>query len=352
MLKKGLSMRETLFYEKLPRMAVRCRTCAHFCERLPGQWGRCGIRQNIDGKMIVLNYGRIISAAADPIEKKPLFHFLPGTKTFSIAAAGCNFSCRYCQNWQISQVRDLAKDPSRINSFWGEPADPAQIVTEAIKYNCHSLSYTYTEPTIFVEFALAVMKAARAKGLKNCWVSNGFMSAETRAAILPYLDAINIDLKFFDDRKYQQICGARLNPVLENIAVLKTAGVWVELTTLVVPGQNDDPTQLRKMAEFIAKKVGPATPWHLSRFSPEISYRLQDGTTTPSQTIIKGIAIGQQAGLAYVYGGNLPGYQLEDTLCPHCRKTLVVRRGFSSDFPYGKAKKCPNCQAKTDLIWA
>lgn len=344
-------MREALFYEKLPQKAVRCRTCAHFCERTENQLGRCGVRLNIGGKMIVRNYGRIISAGVDPIEKKPLFHFLPGSETFSVAAAGCNFTCRYCQNWQISQVRDRVQDPSRLNVFWGEPADPAAIVARAQRNHCRSISYTYTEPAVFVEFALEVMKLARAKNLKNCWVSNGYLSPETRQAILPYLDAINIDLKFFDDKKYQKICGARLNPVLENIVALKKNKVWVELTTLVIPGQNDDPPQLRKMAEFIAQKVGRETPWHLSRFSPEISYRLQDGRTTPIESIIKGSAIGQDAGLKYIYGDNLSGHQREETLCPHCQTSLIARQGFVSDFPAGRITKCLKCKNKTDIIW-
>ncbi len=345
-------MRETLFYDQLPGRAVRCRTCAHFCKRAVDQFGRCGVRQNISGKMMALNYGRIISAAVDPIEKKPLWHFLPGTKTFSFAGAGCNFSCSYCQNWQISQVRDLTKDPSGINPLLGEPADPEQLLREAIKNDCPSISYTYTEPTVFVEFALEVMKHARAKHLKNCWVSNGYLSSDTREAILPYLDAINIDLKFFDDKKYREICGAKLDPVLKNIAAFKKYGTWVELTTLVIPGQNDDPPQLRKIAEFIAKKIGPDTPWHLSRFSPEISYRLQDGQATPTRTILKAIAIGQEAGLRYVYGGNTSDSQLVNTACPKCRTLLISRAGFTSDFPAGKAGLCPKCKTKTDIIWS
>lgn len=344
-------MRETLAYEKLPHLAVRCRTCVQFCVREQGKWGRCGVRQNVGGKMIVLNYGRIISAAVDPIEKKPFFHFLPGTEAFSIAAAGCNFSCSYCQNWQISQVRDLAKDPTRLNPFLGKPADPSSIVAEALKNRCRSIAYTYTEPTIFVEFALEVMKLARERGLKNCWVSNGYQSPETRAAILPCLDAINVDLKFFEDKKYRQICGATLAPVLENIVFFKKHGVWVELTTLVVPGKNDDSPQLRKTAEFIAKKVGTDTPWHLSRFSPEISYRLQDGRATPGETITKAIAIGQTAGLKYVYGGNVANPALENTLCPKCQTVLIARRGFASELPHGKVVRCPKCQAKIEIVW-
>lgn len=344
-------MRETLFYEKLPTQAVLCHTCAQFCMRPVNQLGRCGVRQNVAGRMMVLNYGRIISATVDPIEKKPFFHFLPGTKSFSIAAAGCNFSCSYCQNWQISQVRNFAKDPSRRNPFLGEPADPNQLVAEAIKNHCRSIAYTYTEPTVFVEFALEVMKLARAAGLKNCWVSNGYFSPETRAAIIPYLDAVNIDLKFFDDKKYQKICGARLDPVLENIVSLRKKGVWVELTTLVVPGQNDDAPQLRKAAEFIVKKVGPDTPWHLSRFSPEISYQLQDGKTTPAPTIIKAIAIGQEAGLQYVYGGNLPDYDREHTECPKCHQPIIARQGYKITLPVGPVTTCSKCAHPLNIIW-
>ena len=297
---------ETLFSKKLDNNDAQCQTCAHFCVIKPGKRGICGVRENQNGQIKVLNYGKLVSANIDPIEKKPFFNFLPGTTSYSIAAAGCNFHCGHCQNWQISQIKEAEKTALQATTV-----EPKEVVAAAKATGCTSIAYTYTEPTIYAEFALDVMKLAREAKLKNVWVSNGFMSPQTRTAILPYLDAINIDLKSFNNKFYQKVCGASLKPVLENISAFKKKGVWIELTTLIIPTWNDQPAEFKQIADFIKNEVGPDTPWHISRFSPEISYQMQDLPTTEVATIKQALQIGRRAGLKKVYAGNVSNHELE-----------------------------------------
>jgi len=303
---------------------VGCRVCSHFCKIAPGQRGICGVRENQDGKLVVLNYGQIIAAHIDPIEKKPLYHFLPGSMTYSIAAAGCNFRCLNCQNWEISQgchseESRVIRDDEESRNTWGEKFSPQEVVENAIKNNCPSISYTYTEPTIFVEFALECMKLAHKKGLKNIWVSNGYMSPETLNLVAPYLDAINVDLKSMNEEFYQRVCGAHLQPVLDNLIKLtkiyppehqRVVGerrrinfIHLEVTTLIIPGENDSAKELKDIAEFIVRKLGAETPWHVSRFFPH--YKMPDIPPTPVEKIYEAIKIGKNIGLKFVYGGNL-----------------------------------------------
>jgi len=298
-------LKESLLYQKLPNQAVRCQTCSHRCQILPGRRGICGVRQNIDGALYVLNYGRAIAAHVDPIEKKPLYHFLPGTFTYSVAAAGCNFRCQNCQNWEISQMPKDRKLTGEQIAVLGEELAPQEIVAQTIKNNCPSISYTYTEPTIFLEWALETMKLAKNERLKNIWVTNGFMSAETIKLIAPYLDAANVDLKSSDDKFYQKVCGARLEPVLENLKTLKKAGVHLEITTLIIPTLSDDLKTLGQIANFIKSELGADTPWHLSRFFPDVSFSLQGLPATPLETLKKAEQIGFSAGLKNVYLGNI-----------------------------------------------
>lgn len=337
-------MHETLFYEKLKDKAVRCQTCAHGCVRKPGQTGICGVRENTDGVMTVTNYGAIISRAVDPIEKKPFFHFLPGSKSFSIAAPGCNFQCGHCQNWQISQVKE------NMIPLKNKVVPPDLIIELAQKEECASISYTYTEPTIFVEYALEVMKLAHKEGIKNCWVSNGYLSPQTRKEILPYLDAINIDLKGATDEFYRQTCKAKLQPVLENISALAKTKTWLEITTLIIPTLNDSRADLETIANFIAK-VNRSIPWHISRFSPEISYKMNSLPATATETMEMAVEIGNQAGLKYVYAGNIPGHDAENTYCPQCGELIIRRTGFTCDLPKGKVKKCSQCHTDINVIW-
>lgn len=347
-------MKETILYKKLDAKKVKCNVCSHNCTVLPGKRGKCGVRENMNGKLTVLNYGKLVSVNPDPIEKKPLFHFLPGSISFSIACAGCNFSCGHCQNWQISQIKDLIKEKTgEYNKLMpGQDCRANDVVDFALKTNSKSISYTYTEPTIYAEFALDTMKIAREEKLKNVWVTNGFMTRELLEKITPFLDAANVDLKSISEKFYTQVCKAKLRPVLENIKQMKKSGVWIELTTLIIPGYNDSNGELEKIADFISNEVGNETPWHISKFSPEISYKMQNIRQTDEETIKKAVEIGKKNGLKYVYSGNIATDSLEDTKCPKCTKKIVDRNHFYEiTINYYNALKCPKCGEKLDFIW-
>ncbi len=313
---------------------VRCRLCAHRCSIAPGRFGICNVRENRGGTLMTRAYGELVAANVDPIEKKPLFHFLPGTTSMSIAAAGCNFRCGFCQNWEISQASEAA--PERKG---GRETSPAAVVRAALDQRCRSISYTYTEPTIFFEFAYDTAKAARAAGLANVFVTNGYMTAEALETIRPYLDAANVDLKAFRDETYKKVCGARLQPVLDSIRLMRKLGIWVEVTTLVVPGMNDGEDELKDIARFLAG-VDPALPWHISRFHPD--YRLTEAPPTPVTVLRKARRIGREAGLAFVYVGNI-GDEGEDTFCPSCGRMLIKRRGFGIEANAIISGACPAC---------
>lgn len=292
-------MKQALVYKKLANQKVQCQTCFHFCLINPGERGLCGVKKNIKGALYSLNYGKIIAKHIDPIEKKPIYRFMPGTMTYSIASVGCNLKCANCQNWQISQ----SPKPDKI--ILGQETTPEQIIKETIDYNCPSVSYTYTEPSIFVEFALETMKSAKENGLKNIWVTNGLMSRQTLELIMPYLDAVNVDLKSFDNEFYKKYCNGQLKPVLENLKQMKENNIWIEITTLIIPGLTDKEKILKQIAGFIKKELGEETPWHISRFFPEISWKLKDLSPTPVKTIEKAEQIGLESGLKYVYKGNI-----------------------------------------------
>lgn len=294
-------MKESYLYKKLKGQQTQCQTCNHKCLISPGKRGICGVRKNQNGKLYLLVYGKVIAAHIDPIEKKPFYHFLPGTKSFSIAAVGCNFKCLWCQNWQISQA---SKDPEIGHKLeiLGENWPPERIIDRAIKTNCQSISYTYTEPTIFLEYALDIMKLAHKKGIKNCWVSNGYFSFQALKKIAPYLDAINIDLKGFNKKHYLKYSGAKLTPVLENIKTITDKKIHLEITTLIIPTINDSKKELTQIAQFIAS-INKKIPWHISRFFP--TYKMSNLLPTPIETLQKTQKIGQKAGLKYVYIGNI-----------------------------------------------
>ncbi|MDD5342685.1 MAG: AmmeMemoRadiSam system radical SAM enzyme [Patescibacteria group bacterium] len=337
-------MREAILYKKLANGAVKCEVCCHQCVIADKKRGICSVRENRNGVLYALNYGLAITSAVDPIEKKPFFHFFPGTTAFSFATLGCNFRCDNCQNWQISQGSKLGN-----NSIAGELLSPEIIVKQAQASNCSSVAYTYTEPTIFIEYALETMKLARRAGLKNVWVSNGFFSEASFIKILPYLDAINIDLKFFDDRKYQQYCGGRLQPILDNIVRSKKAGVWTEITTLAIPSLSDDDAMFQNIAKFIKEKVGADVPWHISVFAPEISYKLQEFNVTPVKTLERAASLAQKAGLKHVYAGNTPGNNLENTYCANCHTLLIKRLGYQIK-RFDNHGVCYNCKTPIDII--
>lgn len=294
-------MKECYLYKKSGDY-LECQTCNHRCRIAPYNRGICGVRENFKGKLNLLVYGRIIAENIDPIEKKPLYHFLPGTKSLSIATVGCNFRCLWCQNDDISQMTKENFDRDAITNKVGVEMEPAQIVADAKKHHCPSISYTYTEPTIFLEFALDTMKLAKKAGLKNIWVSNGYMTIETLDLITPYLDAINIDLKGFDNEKYLKYSGAKLQPVLDNIKEIYKRKIHLEVTTLIIPGVNDDEKQLKDIAQFLAK-ISKNIPWHISRFFP--AFKMLDTPITPIETLKLAEKIGKAAGLKYVHLGNI-----------------------------------------------
>ena len=326
---------KTMLYEPLENQRVHCFLCSHHCRIAPSNNGICGVRRNEEGILYTMAYGSVIASHIDPIEKKPLYHFLPGSESYSIATIGCNFRCGFCQNWEISQVRFT----DAVDTVAPDVV-PEGIVKEALKLKCASISYTYTEPTIFFEYAMDTALLAKEKGLKNVFVTNGYMTSECLKMAKSFLDAANVDLKFFDDAAYQKNCQARLQPVKETIRLMREMGIWVEVTTLVVPGENDSLEQLRGIAEFISG-VDKNIPWHVSRFHPD--YKLTDRPATPVETLKKALAIGQEAGLTYIYAGNVHGFG-SDTICPHCQKTLIKREGLRILESNIKSGACFSCQ--------
>ncbi|MFA6254543.1 MAG: AmmeMemoRadiSam system radical SAM enzyme [Patescibacteria group bacterium] len=295
-------MKEALFYQKLENKQVKCELCHQFCQIAPGKRGLCGVRENQNGVLVTLVYGKVIAAHVDPIEKKPLYHFLPGTYSYSLATIGCNFRCAHCQNADISQASKEGLFFQR-QEIPGEEMAPKDVIDQAKKSQCPSISYTYTEPTIFFEFAFDCMKLAQESKLKNVWVSNGYTNLPALEMAKPYLDAVNIDLKFFNDSTYKKICGARLQPVLDNLVWYKQNGVHLEVTTLIIPSLNDSDEELTGIAKFIKDKLGADTPWHVTAFWP--TYKLNDLPPTSRETILQAKEIGEKAGLEHVHVGNI-----------------------------------------------
>ncbi|MBI5151907.1 AmmeMemoRadiSam system radical SAM enzyme [Candidatus Peregrinibacteria bacterium] len=352
-------VKKAILYEKLPASAVRCKACSWYCKIPEGTTGICGVRENIKGDLYLLVYGKPIAVHIDPIEKKPLFHFLPGTEIFSIGTYGCSFSCDFCQNWDISQSpRELkiqyAADKKALRENLYRMIDacedwpPEKIVEYCIRNKIPSIAYTYNEPAIFFEYAYDTAKLAREAGLKNIFVSNGFESIEAIEKISPYLDANNIDLKGWTEDFYNKICHARLAPVKENIKRFRDAGVWVEVTTLLIPGHNDSDNELKSIAEFLVN-ISPEIPWHVTAFHP--SYKMQNVPSTPAKTLERAYKIGKAAGLKYVYTGNIWGLEGENTHCPKCSELLIKRSGASVVENYLKNDACPKCGFKIKGIW-
>lgn len=334
-------MKEAMFYEKMDKKKVRCFLCAHHCGIVDGKRGICGVRENQDGTLYSLVYGKLISSNIDPIEKKPLFHFHPASTSFSISTVGCNFKCKHCQNYEISQY------PKRHKDIPGETAMPEDVINAAERTGCKSISYTYTEPTIFFEFAYDCAKLARDKGIKNVFVSNGYMTPEVVRTIAPYLDGNNIDLKGSDEF-YKKICGARLRPILDTIKLMKELGVWVEVTTLIIPSLNDSDENLNMIIEFI-KSVDVSIPWHVSQFYP--TFELLDKPRTPVETLRRARDMGLEKGLKYVYEGNVPGEGGESTYCWKCGEILIRRFGYQISDMNMKNGKCFKCDATIDGVW-
>ena len=335
-----MALKEARLYEKLENKQVSCYLCSHHCHISDGKLGICGVRENREGTLYTHTYGQPISQAIDPIEKKPLYHFFPGSSSFSIATVGCNFQCGFCQNWQISQVKEAKRfqRPTR-------DVQPEEIVKQAKRSGSVSISYTYTEPTIFFEYAYDIAQLAKKERLYNVFVTNGFMTEETILMIQPYLDAANIDLKSFSEDYYNKICKGKLGPVLKSIELMKKLNIWVEVTTLLVTGLNDSEDEMMKIASFIAG-VDKTIPWHISRFYPQ--YQMGDLDATPPDVLNRAYQIGKRAGLRYVYLGNVGVGNT--TSCHQCQKVLIERAGFSVRRHRLKDGKCPDCGSVIDGV--
>ena len=328
-------LKEAMLYKNMGGNKVSCFLCSHHCRISNGKFGICNVRENRNGVLFTHAYGELIARNIDPIEKKPLYHFLPGSKSFSIAAIGCNFQCGFCQNWQISQVKE-----AKASGLHPEKVKPEDVVKQAKQTGSKSISYTYTEPTIFFEYAYEISQLAKKEGLFNVFVTNGYMTKEMIQTIHPYLDAANIDLKSFRDDYYRKVCRGRLAPVLKNIELMKKLSIWIEVTTLVVPGQNDSEEELKKIANFLAG-LDTSIPWHISRFYPQ--YKMEDLESTLLEILNQAYEIGKSAGLRYIYLGNVGTGN--NTYCYQCHRLLIERFGFSIEAYQIKEGRCPNCQS-------
>jgi pyruvate formate lyase activating enzyme len=319
-----------MYYDKLEGYKVKCNLCNHFCVISEGKKGICQVRENRNGILYSLIYGYAAANNIDPIEKKPLFHFYPGSISYSLSTVGCNFSCLHCQNWSISQFDNSEK--------FGIKISPKKIVKNAIDGRCKSISYTYTEPTIFYEYAYDIAKLAHEAGLKNVFVTNGYISSDALKEFSPYLDGANIDLKSMRKSFYRKVCGAKLQPVLDNINLYYNLDIWIEITTLIIPGYNDSSEELEKIAEFIGS-IDNDIPWHVTAFHP--TYKLINVPSTNIKTLRKAVDIGKKAGLKYVYQGNVR--EGENTYCPKCGKLLIERNIFNITSNNMKNDNCSFC---------
>ncbi len=332
---------EARLYTKGGNTYAVCHLCAHRCRIADGKKGICGVRENRGGVLDTLVYGRLIARHIDPVEKKPFFHVQPASLSYSIATVGCNFRCLHCQNYDISQ---MPKDSKRII---GEEVGVEDVVAAALRGDCRSIAYTYTEPTIFFEFAYDCMSLAREKGLKNLFVTNGYMTRECLDELNGLLDGANVDVKAFTDEFYKRVCGARLAPVLDSVEYMRSMGIWVEVTTLVIPTQNDSEEELREIARWIYG-VDKSMPWHISAFYP--TYKMNDLPRTPVSILDRARDIGLEEGLRYVYTGNVPGDPGESTYCYNCGRKIIDRYGFTVASNELKKAKCPYCGSEIDGI--
>lgn len=333
-------LKEALFYKKLKNKAVQCQLCPHKCALRLDQPGKCKVRRNIKGRLISENYGRLISANPDYIQKKPFYHFIPNTKTYSIATVGCNLACSHCQNWQISQ--------STVNDIPVPFTEPEEVVKKAIESDCKSISYTYTEPTIQIEFLIDTAKKAKKNKLKNTIVSNGFINPEPLKKLCKYIDAANIDLKAFNEEFYKENCFAKLEPILKSLKILKKNKIHLEITNLIIPTKNDDPKEIEEMCKWIKKNLGKDVPLHFSRFFPY--YKSSHILPTKIETLKKAKEIASKY-LNYVYLGNILLKEANNTYCPKCHKLLIERTQLDLIQNYLKKDKCPDCKTKIYGVW-
>ena len=330
------------YWQPVKDKIVQCGLCPRRCILAPGQRGYCTVRINQDGLLYTLGYGNPVAVHVDPIEKKPFFNVLPGSSAFSIAVAGCNMRCLFCQNWQISQAR-----PDEVTTY---DMPPEAVVEAAIKSGSKFVVYTYTEPTVFYEYMLDTAKLAKEKGLRNGMHTCGYINQEPLEELLEYMDAVNVDLKGFSEEFYKKMGAfAELKPVLETLKTVKKKGVWLEITNLIIPGQNDDPKEIRAMCQWIKDNLGDDVPLHFSRFTP--AFRLQNLPPTPPEKLEEAYRIATEVGLKYVYIGNLPGNPHENTYCPNCKRLVIERLGYRVRPDGIKGGKCVYCGHVIDGIW-
>jgi len=330
------------FYEPRPDGKVHCRLCPHSCIIADQQRGLCGVRENRFGQLFTLVHSRVSAAHVDPIEKKPLFNFLPGSKAFSFAAPGCNLRCHYCQNWESSQVR--AED---LPSNYAPPAHLASIARET---GCKSLAYTYTEPTVFAEFAMDTADEGHKLGLKSVVVSNGFMQTEAVHEAWGRMDAVKIDLKAFSESFYRDVAEGQLRPVLDTLLTLRTMGKWIEIVYLLIPGLNDSEAELKAMVRWVRSDLGPDVPLHFTRYYPDYMLRTIACTPVARLELARGIALAE--GLNYVYIGNVPGHAAQNTLCPGCKMPVIERESFNLlEMKVSADGRCPYCGTSIAGVW-
>ncbi len=334
-------IKEAMLYEKLEDNKVHCGLCAHSCKISPGKRGFCKVRENRGGNLYTLIYGTVSSEAIDPIEKKPLYHYYPGSYVYSVGSIGCNFRCKHCQNWSISQA--CLEDSFTVD------IPPEELIERALTTKSRSIAWTYNEPTIWHEYTYECSKLAKNVGLTAVYVTNGYMTPEALLHIAPYLDAANIDIKAFNEKFYHDVASAKLGPVLEASAFAKKLGIHIEITTLIIPGINDSLEELRELSRWVYKNMGPETPLHFTRFHPQ--YQMQDLSPTPVQTMQEACQIANEEGLNYVYLGNVPGSDRNNTFCPNCGKMLISRGLFSIEkYEITPEKTCPICGENIPIV--
>lgn len=332
---------EALFWEKIPDGRVRCTLCPRECTLREGQHGYCGVRENRGGALHTLVHSRVWAANVDPIEKKPLFHYLPGTNAYSIATVGCNVRCRFCQNWDLSQARP--------DEGWGEPMPPARVAELARAFHCPTIAFTYSEPVVFAEYVMDTADAGHAAGVRSVAVSNGYVQRDALREIYGRMDAVKIDLKAFSESFYTRIVRGELRPVLDTLLALRAMDKWTEIVYLVIPALNDSDAELRGLAQWIRTELGRDVPLHFSRFHPD--YQLRELPATPVATLERAREIAVAEGLQYVYIGNVPGHPAQNTCCPGCGKLLVERVGFTASRVRVHNGACPFCAHTIPGIW-
>jgi pyruvate formate lyase activating enzyme len=338
---QGVVRREALFWEKQPELRAKCVLCPRECLVDDTERGYCGVRENVGGQYQTLVYGALCSANVDPIEKKPLFHYLPGTTAFSVATAGCNLECKFCQNWQISQFR-----PEQVASA---EVPPARLVEMTVARQCPTIAYTYSEPTVFYEYMHDSAAAARQRGIGSVMISSGYLQEKPLRQLCRQLTAVKIDFKAFSPKFYADMCSGRLEPVLATLETLKDVGIWFEIVTLVVPTLNDSPEEIGALAGWVREHLGPDVPVHFTRFHP--TFRVTNLPPTPVATLERCRQIALDAGLHYVYAGNVPLHAGENTYCHGCRQELIRRVGFQVASNVIRDGKCPKCDTSIPGVW-